>query len=212
MQGLAECVRRLEDLPHKIQKRVMRKAIRAGGYPLVRAARKAAPRGAGILAKSLEQKIVSYQGGRVVVTIVGQRKSYRTEIRRRGHGGLSRKGYAVPIHLVELSTRPHRIPKSDFRAVQLKTTKAYRDRMRALGREFRVYAMQRRKPLVLRLPSGQQVLVTSIEHPGTRGSNFMRTAAQQAADAAADAFAAKMAVETDREILALKVLGWKEGY
>lgn len=211
LQGLADCTRRLMDVPEKIRKRILRKAIEAGGNPLVREARKAAPKDAGNLRRSLDKKVLVYSGGTVAIAIVGQRKHYNSVRRKRGHGGISRTGAAVPIHLVELPTRPHRIPKV-YKKIQVKTTKEYRDAQRRLGMNFRQYRIEASKPLVMRLPGGRQVIVEAINHPGTKGKFVIERTAAAASAAAADRFAAKMAVEMDREILALKVLGWTEGY
>lgn len=209
LQGLAECTKRLQDVPVKIRKRILRKAMVAGGNPLVREARRAVLKDSGNLRKSLDKKIVSYDGGRVVVGIIGQQKRFRNAgVRRKGHGGISRTGAVVPIHLVENPTRPHRIPK-EFRATRVKTTKEYRDAQRAAGTwTGGVWKRERRAPLVIQLPSGGQVIVTNINHPGTRGKPFMEMAASQSS-VAADWFAAKMAIELDTEILALKALGWE---
>lgn len=213
LQGLQDCLRRLQDVPDKVRKRILRKAIEAGGAPLVREARKNAPADAGNLKRSMDKKVISYAGGKVVVELIGQRKHYRAaRVIRKGRGGISRTGAAVPIHLVELPTRPHRIPK-EFRKVQVKTSKEYRDAQRRLGLwSGKQYQLERRKPLVLRVPSGRQVIVDSIDHPGTKGTGFLKRAYESTSSLMADAFAAKMAVELDKEILALQVLGWEQGH
>ena len=181
----------------------------AGGNPLVREARRAAPRNSGIFKRSLEKKVVLYAGGSVVVGIVGQQKrAFTKSIKRKGHGGISGRGAVVPIHLVEEPTRPHRIPK-EFRATRVKTTKEYRDAQRAAGTwTGGVWRREKRSPMAIRLPGGGMVMVESINHPGTRGKAFMKQAASQA-PVAADWFSAKMAVELDKELLALTVLGWE---
>jgi hypothetical protein len=210
--GLQTCMARLKDLPEKVRKRILRKAIEAGGAPLVREARKLAPKDSGLLGKSMDKKTISYAGGKVVVSIIGQRKHYSvSSLRRRGRGGLSRQGVVVPIHLVSEPTRPHRIPKT-YRKVRVKTTKEYRDAQRRLGLwKGGEYRLEQNKPLVIRLPSGRQVIVEAINHPGTKGKGFLKAAYESQQSLIAERFAAKMAVELDKEILALQVLGWKEG-
>lgn len=203
LSGLPETTRRLKDLPTKIQLRAMRKAANAGSQPLLRAARSNAPRATGRFAKTLAVKIKQYRGGSVVVAVIGQeQKNKSLKKLRKGRGGISGRGGLVPIHFVEEDTRPHRIPK-EFKKTQLKTTKEYRDRMRALGKEFRVYNVERRAPLMLRLPSGQRVFVEAIHHPGTKGQHPIRRAADSAGPTAVDAFAQKLAQEVDREVINL---------
>jgi hypothetical protein len=201
--GLPETVKRLQALPDKIQKRAMSKAIRAGGNVFVKAAKRNAPRATGLFKRSLDQKVKSYRGGAVTISIVGQKSEVKSRRKlRKGRGGISGRGQLVPIHFIEEDTRPHRIPK-EFRKTQIKTTKEHRDRMRALGLEFRKWKVERRGPLVLRLPSGQQVIVDSIEHPGTRGTHPIRRAAESSYAAAGEAFAAKLRIETDAEVAKL---------
>lgn len=171
VEGLREAVEQLRGIPDKVRKRVLQKAIRAGGSVLVREAKKTVPTDAGNLKRSLDQKVKSYQSGKIAVSIIGQRKGQRASAKvRHGRGGLSRKGYAVPIHLVENPTKPHRIPKEG------------------------------KGPLVMRLPSGRQVIVESIQHPGTAGHAFLRAAAERAQELTASTVAAKMQTEIDREV------------
>lgn len=204
LTGLPETVKRLQQLPTKIQLRAMRKAANAGTQPLLRAARRNSPRATGRFAKTLGAKVKQYRNGAVVVAIIGQEeKNKRLKKLAKGRGGISGRGGLVPIHFVEEDTRPHRIPK-EFKKTQLKTTKEYRDKMRAAGKEFRVYKIERRQPMMLRLPSGQRVFVEKIYHPGTRGQHVIQRAADSAGGAAAEAFAAKLAQEVDREAAGIR--------
>ena len=201
LSGLPETTARLAGLPTKIQLGALRKSANAGAQPLLKAARRNAPRATGRFAKTLAVKIKQYRGGAVVVAIIGQeQKTKSLKKLRKGRGGISGRGGLVPIHFVEEDTRAHRIPK-EFRKTQLKTTKEYRDRMRALGKEFRAYQVEKRKPLLLRLPSGQRVFVESIWHPGTKGQHPIRRAADAASVEASEAFATKLAQEVDREVI-----------
>jgi hypothetical protein len=205
IEGLQACMARLQELPEKVRKRILRKSIEAGGAPLVREARKLAPKDSGLLGKSLDKKTIVYAGGKVVVSIIGQRKRFSvSSLRRRGRGGISRTGQVVPIHLVTEPTRPHRIPKL-YRAVRVKTSKEYRDAQRRLGlRSGGQRRLEKSPPLVMRLPSGKQVIVESIDHPGTKGDNFLKAAYETHQSLIGERFAAKMSAELDKEILALR--------
>jgi hypothetical protein len=175
LEGLPETVRKLAELPKRIEKRCMTKAVRAGAAPLVKAAKAAAPRLTGLFKRSLDSKVKSYAQGRVTVAIVGQKKQVTQRKKlRRGRGGISGRRDLVPVHFVEEDTRPHRIPKEG------------------------------RGPLTLRLPSGQTVTVSSIQHPGTRGQHPLRRAADAASGVAAQQFTEKLRVEVDREVEALR--------
>lgn len=177
LQGLPETVRRLEELPKRIEKRCMTKAVRAGAAPLVKAAKANAPRATGLFKRSLDSKIKSYGQGRVTLAIVGQKKTVTQRRKlRKGRGGISGRGDLVPVHFVEEPTRPHRIPKEG------------------------------RGPLRLKLPSGQLAVVQSVEHPGTRGQHPIRRAADSAAGTAAQAFADKLSAEVEREAETLRSL------
>lgn len=179
LEGLAETRQRLLQLPDRIQKRCMSKAVRAGGALFVKAAKRNAPRLTGLFKRSLAQRVKSYQAGKVVVSITGQQNTVKNRRKlRRGRGGISGRGDLVPIHFVEENTKPHRIPKE--------------------GRGM----------LILRNRSGGRVLVYSVvHHPGTRGQHPIRRAADSQAGAAAQEFAKKLAIEVDAEVAKLAVGG-----
>lgn len=178
LEGLPETRRRLIQLPDRIQKRCMSKAVRAGGALFVKAVKRNAPRLTGLLKRSLAQRVKSYQAGKVVVSITGQQNMVRNRRKlRRGRGGISGRGDLVPIHFVEENTTPHRIPKEG------------------------------RGPLVLRSRSGASVIVGSVWHPGTRGQHPIRRAADSQAGAAAQELPKKLAIEVDTEVAKLAVGG-----
>jgi len=172
LEGLAPTVRKLEALPRRIQKGPVRKAVRAGGAPFVKAAKRNAPRRRGIFKRTLTQKIKSYRGGVVTLTIVGQLKGARIKAikgLKKGRGGISGRGDVVPIHFVEEDIKPHRIPKEGGGPIAIKT------------------------------PGGRIVIVQSIQHPGTRGQHPIRRAAQQAEKPGVQKFQEKLETEVDAE-------------
>jgi hypothetical protein len=174
IEGLPATIRKLGQLPFRMQKRAMAKAIRAGGNVFVKAAKRNAPRATGLFKRSLDQKVKSYRGGQIVVSITGQKSEVKNRRKlRKGRGGISGRGDLVPIHFVEEDTKPHRIPKEG------------------------------RGPITLQLPSGQRVTVQSVQHPGTRGTHPIRRAADSSEGAAATAFGEKLRIETDAEVAKL---------
>jgi len=178
LEGVAETIQRLIALPDKIQKRCMAKAARAGGAPLVKAAKRYSPRLTGLFKRSLAQKVKSYQAGKVVISITGQQNEVRNRRKlRRGRGGISGRGDLVPIHFVEENTKPHRIPKEG------------------------------RGPLTLRSRSGGQVIVGAVQHPGTRGQHPIRRAFDSANAVSLLEFQKKLATEVDAEVAKLAAGG-----
>jgi hypothetical protein len=170
LEGLPATTRALAELPKRIAKRCMLKAIRAGGAPLIKAAKRAAPRATGLFVRSLDQRTVSYRGGQAVVSIVGQKKTVTSRKKlRKGRGGISGRGDLVPIHFVEANTKPHRIP------------------------------LEGRGILLLQVPGKGLVAVDHVMHPGTRGQHPIRTAAETASQDAAARFADKLETEVAKE-------------
>lgn len=175
LHGLPATVRKLEQLPQKISKGPVRKAVRAGGAPFVKASKRNAPRRTGIFKRSLTQKVKSYRGGVVTLSIIGQLKRARikaTKGLKKGRGGISGRGGVVPVHFVEEDIKPHRIPKEG-------TDDPFAFAFRSQG--------------------GRIVIVYEIHHPGTRGQHPIRKAAQEAERPGLAAFQQKLATEVDRE-------------
>jgi hypothetical protein len=113
LEGVAETVKRLEALPRRARKSIVRKAVRAGGAPFVKAVKANVPRRTGILKRSITQKVVTYQQGVVTLSIIGQQKGksrLQTKKAKKGRGGISGRGDVVPIHFIEEDIKPHVIP------------------------------------------------------------------------------------------------------
>jgi len=173
LDGEKELLRKMQQLPRRVAKRVLAKAVRAEARPFVKAARRLAPKRNRIFYRSLELVIRRYQGA--VFAAVGQNTAKVIRKRRIKHGGgISGRGDVVPLHLVDQPTRPRRIaPKT-----------------RTDGRRG-----------VLRFTvSGSPVFARSVRHPGTRGARFMARAAAAARAEGVSAFASKFATELDREV------------
>jgi hypothetical protein len=107
--GLSETIQVLNDLPRKQQKRIIPKAVRAGGGPFLKAVRANAPAMNKTLKRSLIMVVRRYAAG--ALAVIGQD---RGKTRGKGvgkanksTGGISGRGDLVPIHLVENPTKPH---------------------------------------------------------------------------------------------------------
>lgn len=110
VEGLAEANKRLQAFPGKIQKRVIRKAVNAGAQPMLQAVRANTPRRTGITRRGMAVKLKAYR--QAMVAIVGQDKRARPKALKGAgsiRGGISGRGYPVPIHLLDQPTKPHRI-------------------------------------------------------------------------------------------------------
>jgi HK97 gp10 family phage protein len=123
--GLGDALNRLANLDRKVRKKLLRQYVNEATKLVLKDAKKLAPKStagnpnAGLYRKSLGRKIKSYQGGAVMVGLVGARGGFRYPegVRTRGQ----KKGevwYQDPVniaHLVEKGTahsaaRPHLRP------------------------------------------------------------------------------------------------------
>lgn len=109
LEGVDEAAKRLDSADRKIRKRVVRKAVRAGAAPYVKAVKRDAPVDTRELKKSLTQKVKSYRSGATIVSVVGARN-------RRSPSGRNPAKY---LHLVEGGTRPHVIRTRTAAALSL---------------------------------------------------------------------------------------------
>jgi len=96
--------RMLKALPDRIERRVLRQAIRPASALAAKAAKRLAPRRLGLLKKAIASKIKSYTATNTVAAIVGANMDVTGTDEK---GRLQRPGKY--IHLVEKGTRPHKI-------------------------------------------------------------------------------------------------------
>ena len=183
MEGIAEANKAFEKLDKKIKRKVTRKAINASVRPAIKAARKLAPKQTGLLRRSLTHKIKNYRKGAIFVAIAGQRVDGATKAFERAaikaqsdkrRGGLSAKGKAVPIHLVESRVRPHTIKARPLENVMVPAKKG--GMKIASDRFMRLLTGVKRGTLVFRR-FGRIVRTKQVKHPGNSGDGFMRRAA-----------------------------------
>lgn len=135
VKGLSDLGKALGTLPLKIEKNVMRGALRAGAAPIRDEARKNAAKASGAMAKGLK------------VSTNVQRGTVYAKLRTSG-----KHGYIA--HFIEFGTSRHTIR----------------------GRNG--------KMLSIPLEGGGRILVSSVDHPGSRAIPFMRPAIDTQADAA----------------------------
>jgi len=109
--------RRMEpDIPDQVevaqkqQKKILPKAVRAGGGPFLKAVRANAPSMNKTLKRSIILVIRRYRTGALAVIGQDKGKTRGKGVGKSKHGGgISGRGDLVPIHLVEAPTKPHSI-------------------------------------------------------------------------------------------------------
>lgn len=111
--GLATAQRLLEQLGTKTMAKVGPKAARAGSAPALRAARALCPVDSRTLRQSLTTVVRRYKSASIALVSADMNKQPKkgatAERRRARAGGLSRRGLAPPVHLVESPVRAHAI-------------------------------------------------------------------------------------------------------
>ncbi|MFA8019903.1 HK97-gp10 family putative phage morphogenesis protein [Bremerella cremea] len=166
LTGDKELLRKFEHLGKKAGKRVLRKATRAGTAPLVKAAKRNAPKDSGDLKRDLTQKQKFYANSGTQVGIVGAKKR---------QDGKSRSTWI--LHLVEEGTTGHIIRPKNKKALFFGAT----DAPDSDDGEARVD------------------LYRQVNHPGNKGTHFLRKAAEQTQDTSAARFTEKFKTEIEAE-------------
>ena len=113
VEGLAEIVATLKDLPEKLQRKVVRKALAKATKPTLAAARQRCPKDAGLLKKSLGRKTVTYVESGSIVAIIGPRGGFERMVTRRGRSKPEKANPLYYAHLVEFGTKPHSLARAD---------------------------------------------------------------------------------------------------
>jgi hypothetical protein len=159
IDGVEDLLEKAASLPKRIQKNVARKGVRAGTAILTKEVRRRVPRVNQNLKQSLATKLKTYPNG--VVGLVGQdpKKALKSKLKR--SGGISGRGKAAPIHLVENPTKRHLILPRDQTAATPDDAIAARE------------AKGSRKALRFIL-QGKPVYRFGVWHAGTKGAFFLR--------------------------------------
>ena len=107
LTGDKELDRAFQQLPDRVQRKVARQAVSAALTPMVKAAKRLAPKDEGLLKKSIGKKVKTYRNNGVTWGAVGARSGFKTVIDGKVHD--PRK----IIHLVEFGAKAHVIkPKA----------------------------------------------------------------------------------------------------
>ena len=165
LEGVKESQRAFLALDDKLKRSVTRKAVNASVRPAVKMVRKLTPRNTGLLRRSITHRVKSYRKGGILVGVVGQRTGGSTKAFQKaaekakgaaGRGGLSGRGVAPPLHLVDQPVKAHKIKHSEA--------------------ELSAFTGKEQGSLVWK-QSGRVNYAQEVDHPGTSGKRFMIKAA-----------------------------------
>lgn len=115
--GLEDLVKQLRDeLPRRMQSKILKKAIGDGSKVILKAARQKVPKGeTGLLKKSLGRRIKVYRLSGKVIAMVGPRTGFKKTKAGRVRTKLGEEFSSAQVdpskyaHLVEKGTKPHAI-------------------------------------------------------------------------------------------------------
>lgn len=179
LEGNKRAIQKLHRFRGSVQRRFVLKAVGEANKLYLRAAKNAAPKGlTGLFRRSLASVVRRYARNGAYIGLTGQQKdkrfsekaTARASRRAGGRGGLSGSGRVVPIHLVESPTRRHVIEAKN-------------------------------KTGMLAFRAGGGLIVTPrVNHPGTRGTGFLRRSEKQSRAAANAAFRSSLKQQSDAEI------------
>ena len=157
--GLAALQRALNELPSKIERNIVRSALRAGGREFVKAAKAAVPVDSQDLKKSIRVSTSTRNGKPAAEVKAGNKKAF----------------YA---HMVEFGTARHLISATG--GVEVKGKKG--------PKKLGIAATNKRIQRGV-LAIGDKILGATVIHPGANAHPFMRPALDTAGPAAVQAFA-----------------------
>lgn len=164
IRGGRELAQFLQQLPVKVEKNIMRAALRAGAAVLREAARNNVPVDDGLLRKSVRVSTNSKHGVVTATVKAGDKKAF----------------YA---HMVEYGTRPHLIKvRDEDRPINYKLTQK-----RGVLTRVSIRTMNRHS-----LQIGGHFVGASVKHPGATPKPFMRPALDSKSSAAIQAVSAKI--------------------
>jgi HK97 gp10 family phage protein len=93
---------KLREMGVKVQKKVLRKAARAGAAPVLKALRANSPKRRGRFKRTLKQEVKTEANGTVIARIGQDRKK-------------AKQAGTVHIHIIDQGTKPHAIVRGRFR-------------------------------------------------------------------------------------------------
>lgn len=164
ISGGRELSQFLQQLPAKIEKNIMRAALRAGAAEIRKEARELVPVEMGDLRRSIRVSAKA-KGGKVQASVkAGDKKAF----------------YA---HMVEFGTKPHLIKvREEDRPINYKLT-----RKRGVLTRVSMRTINRRGLMI-----GNNFVGPKVDHPGARPSPFLRPAFDNAGDRAIKAIGDKI--------------------
>lgn len=109
VRGIKEVSRALQRLGTRTQSRVVRAAVSAALTPIVKAAKRLAPKDQGNLKASIGKAVKTYKASGVIYGVVGPRRKFK---RTRKGVSVEFAGISRLTHLVEFGTAPHVIEAS----------------------------------------------------------------------------------------------------
>jgi len=205
MAGMEKSAQAFEALDRKIKRKVTKKSVNAAVRPTVKELRKLTPKQTGLLRRSLTHKVKPYRQGAITVGVVGQRKTGSTRAFEKAatrarsdpkRGGLSAKGHAVPIHLIERPVKQHVI-KARAKGHASKSLRALAA-MTGIGRGTLVFHR-----------FGRLIRVKRVNHPGNSGLGFMKKAAAATKTQSLRAFESKWTTEVSASVTGPNLPGGK---
>jgi hypothetical protein len=155
VKGLAQLQTFLSTLPVKMEKNIMRGALRAGAKPILADAKMRVRKRSGATAASMRISTMA-RGGRVIARVIAGKATYGN----------------VPIWL-EYGTRPHLISVGD----ENKPINARLSARRGSLVRVSIATMNRAARALGSLVIGGRFVGPVIHHPGSRAFPFMRPAA-----------------------------------
>jgi len=128
-------------LERGIARKVVPKAVRAGGSVQLKATRQQAPKKNRLLSRSLTMVLRRYNGA--VYAVIGQQVRKTVNVKKLKHsGGISGQGNVVPIHLVENPVKAHEITGSPWLRFNLNGRQVWAKRVLHPGHSGRHFAQR----------------------------------------------------------------------
>ena len=166
ISGLAELNSVLQQLPVKVENKILRGALRAGAKVFLLEARKRVPVQSGALRRSLRIKTSSRRGVVTATMIAGDSKTNKTVHKKKGGGIKVTYSNAWYAHLVEFGTAAHYVKSTKEKYSSVRIDKNGKPARRQKSR-----------------------VVSGVKHPGAKPQPFMRPAFKAGQRAAVDAVA-----------------------
>lgn len=117
LEGVEKAIHSLDGLGRTLRNKILRKAVNASARIMLKAARSLAPRGTGLLKKSLGVRIKTYQKSGAVVAIIGPRTGFKKTRQGKTLTAFGKKMKASGqnptkyVHLIEFGRAEVRVKK-----------------------------------------------------------------------------------------------------